>query len=109
MARAARAAYMNPTIRNLVGRYETRITRGDGRVSTLFNTNALLNPNSSYYYANCTGMKTGYTRATGKCLISTASHRGRTVICVLLGAHGSKPSIMAWTESRALLQWALGA
>ena len=109
MALAARAAYMNPAVRNMVGRYEVKITRGDGRVSTLFNTNALLNPNSSYFYANSTGMKTGYTKASGKCLISTATHRGRTVICALMGAKGSKPSITTWRESRALLQWALGA
>jgi serine-type D-Ala-D-Ala carboxypeptidase (penicillin-binding protein 5/6) len=108
MARAARAAYMNASIRGVVGRYELPVTRGDGRVSMLRNTNALINPNSSYHYANCTGMKTGYTRATGKCLISTAVHRGRTVLCVLLGAHAGKPSVQAWMESRALLQWALG-
>ena len=56
-------------------------------------------------------MKTGFTNAAGKCLISSATLRGRTVICVLLGAREKgreKASTMAWRESKALLQLALG-
>ena len=105
MSRVARAAIANPTIRNIVGRHEMIITRGDGRVKKLETTNALLKPTSAFYLPICTGMKTGYTNAAGKCLVSCATHRGRTVICVLLG---SKNSAMAWKESKALLTWALG-
>jgi D-alanyl-D-alanine carboxypeptidase (penicillin-binding protein 5/6) len=108
MSRLARAAVFNPTIRSIVGRYEMTIKRGDGRSVKLRNTNFLLKPDSSFYLPLCTGMKTGYTDAAGKCLISSATHRGRTVICVLLGSYGNKKSERTWRESKALLRWALG-
>jgi len=111
MARAARAALFNPTLRSIVGRYELTIKRGDGRTLKMRNTNTLLNPKSSYHLPQCTGMKTGFTNAAGKCLISSATLRGRTIICVLLGSwrqDGKDASIMTWRESKALHQWALG-
>ncbi len=111
MSRVARTAHYNTAIRNIVGRYEVTIKRGNGRSLKMQSTNTLLNPKSSYHLPQCTGMKTGFTNAAGKCLISSATLRGRTVICVLLGAwekDGVKASIMAWRESKALLQWALG-
>jgi D-alanyl-D-alanine carboxypeptidase (penicillin-binding protein 5/6) len=49
-------------------------------------------------------MKTGYTNAAGKCLISSATFRGRTVICVMLRSS----SKVIWKESGALLNWSLG-
>jgi D-alanyl-D-alanine carboxypeptidase (penicillin-binding protein 5/6) len=48
-------------------------------------------------------MKTGYTEAAGHCLISSATRPGRDVIAVVLG--DGKPRI--WTDSAALLSWAL--
>ena len=111
MSRLARAAFFNPTIRSIVGRHEVTIKRGDGRPHTMSNTNYLLKPDSSYFLPQCTGMKTGFTNAAGKCLVSSATLRGRTVICVLLGAwkkDSKDVSSMAWRESKALLQWALG-
>ncbi len=106
MARLARAALYNPTIRGIVGRSEVTITRGDGREKKIDNTNTLLKPTSAYFMPQCTGMKTGYTNAAGKCLISSATLRGRSVICVILGSTTAKGQV--WKESRALLQWALG-
>jgi D-alanyl-D-alanine carboxypeptidase (penicillin-binding protein 5/6) len=111
MSRVARAALFTPAIRSIVGRFELTIKRENGRLVKMRSTNTLLNPKSSYYLPQCTGMKTGFTNAAGKCLISSATLRGRTVICVLLGAwrkDGKEASIMAWRESKALQQWALG-
>jgi D-alanyl-D-alanine carboxypeptidase (penicillin-binding protein 5/6) len=107
MSRVARAALYNPTIRSIIGRSEAVITRGDGREKKLETTNTLLKPNSSYFLPQCTGMKTGFTSAAGKCLISSATLRGRSVICVMLGSSTAKG--LVWKESRALLLWALGA
>ena len=104
MSRVARAALFNATIRGIVGRGEIVITRGDGRQKRLETTNYLLRRNNANYMAICTGMKTGYTNAAGKCLISSATLRGRTVICVILGSS----SKVIWRESRAFLNWALG-
>jgi D-alanyl-D-alanine carboxypeptidase (penicillin-binding protein 5/6) len=111
MSRVARAALFTPAIRSIVGRFELTIKRESGRLVKMRSTNTLLNPKSSYYLPQCTGMKTGFTNAAGKCLISSATLRGRTIICVLLGAwrkDGKEASIMAWRESKALQQWALG-
>ena len=49
-------------------------------------------------------MKTGYTNAAGRCLVSSAGVNGRHVIVVVLGCHPSR----IWTESENLIRWALG-
>ena len=54
-------------------------------------------------YPFCNGMKTGYTQASGKCLISSASKDGRDCIVVVIGSS----SVQIWKESRALLDWSL--
>ena len=70
----------------------------DGKIRKLTNTNKLL---KRLPYA--TGMKTGTTRASGKCLVASGSLHGRTVIAVVLG---STPKSI-WNDSEALLRWAL--
>ncbi len=57
------------------------------------NSNALINPNSSYnlnnyVYEYASGVKTGYTRAAGYCLISTAQKDGINLVAVVLGCDG---------------------
>ena len=90
--------------RGIVGRHELNISRPDGRVKKLTTTNNLLRPNSPFFLPHCIGMKTGFTNLAGKCLISAANYRGRTVICVMLGSS----SKFIWRESGALLNWGLG-
>ena len=104
MARAARAAIYNPLIRSAVAQAEVTITRPDGRTSLLTNTNYLLRRTNANYTPICTGMKTGFTNAAGKCLIASANYRGRAIICVMLGSS----SRIIWKETRALLHWAMG-
>ncbi|HMJ04758.1 MAG TPA: D-alanyl-D-alanine carboxypeptidase family protein [Chthoniobacterales bacterium] len=94
----ARAAYANPTIRSIVSLPKIVFRYSDGRTRELENTNKVLR-RLSY----CNGMKTGYTEAAGHCLISSATRPGRDVIAVVLG--DGKPRI--WTDSAALLSWAL--
>ncbi len=57
------------------------------------NSNALINPNSpynvnNYVYEYASGVKTGYTRAAGYCLISTANKDGVNLVAVVLGCDG---------------------
>lgn len=104
MSRAARAALYNPTIRGIVGQGELTISRPDGRLKKLQSTNHLLRRNTSEFVPICTGMKTGFTNAAGKCLISSGNYRGRSVICILLGSS----SKYIWKEARTLLNWSLG-
>ena len=98
MARIAMAAYRNPIIRDAVRRKYYTFTRRDGRTITLKSTNELLG-----YMPECNGMKTGYTNASGRCLISTASSRGRNVILVQLGTKTK----YIWTDGRILMSWGL--
>ena len=71
-----------------------------GKVSNYKNTNRVLRN-----YAFCNGMKTGYTEASGFCLISSASNGGRSVIAVVLG--DTRDAI--WTDSYKLLAWGLAS
>ncbi len=99
MALLARAALCQPVIRRTVATREDTFTHADGRKVKLTNTNHLLTQ-SPY----CHGMKTGFTDAAGKCLVSCGTFHGRTVIVVMLGSTLST----VWKESKALLHWALG-
>jgi len=94
----AAAAMRQPFIRQTVATKSLTFRFADGRTKVVKNTNKVL-----LGYPYCTGMKTGYTRAAGKCLVSSATHNGRNVIVVILG---SKIPVI-WDESRALLHWGL--
>lgn len=56
---------------------------------SLVNTNSLLNPNSDYYFEYAYGIKTGFFKNAGYCLVSAASHNDMDVICVMLGSEES--------------------
>lgn len=98
MAICARAAFKNPTIRGIVQTKAYNFRFSNGRVKHLKNTNRVL---KSVSY--CNGMKTGTTRASGRCLISSGTLNGRTAIVVVLGATSST----VWKDSERLLRWAL--
>lgn len=100
MARCAYHAYKNPELRHMVDMQHFSFKRSNGRMVSINNTNKLLGK-----YPWITGMKTGYTNAAGRCLISCGGLNGRHVIVVVLGA---KPS-QIWAESESLLRWALSA
>lgn len=99
MARCAYYVYRNPELRNIICKRQYAFTRANGKTLLLRNTNKLLERHSWV-----TGMKTGYTNAAGRCLVSSAGFNGRHVIVVVLGCHPSR----IWTESENLLRWALG-
>lgn len=94
----ARAAYANPTIRSIVSLPHLVFRFANGRTQEFDNTNKVLRR-----LQYCNGMKTGYTDAAGHCLISSAARPGRDVISIVLG--DNKPNV--WTDSAALLTWAL--
>ena len=58
----------------------------------LNNSNALICQDGTYgddyLYQGASGVKTGYTRAAGYCLVSTAERKGVHLLCVILGCHG---------------------
>ncbi len=98
MALAASYAYRNPFIRRVTDSVRYAFPFSGKSKKTLTNTNELL---AKYHWVN--GMKTGYTRAAGRCLISSGTLNGRSVIVVVLGSTHAK----IWGESLKYLKWAL--
>jgi len=98
MAKLGRAAYANPTIRDVIRVPKLTFHFSDGREGTLNNTNKLLRR-----FPGCDGMKTGYTRASGRCLVASGTRYGRAVVVVVLGCN---PSAI-WRETSALLEHGL--
>lgn len=98
LAILARAAYRYGFIRECMKTERFVFTYNDGRTRTLNCTNKLL---KRFPYA--TGMKTGTTNASGKCLVSSAEYNGRVAIAVVLKSTNAQ----VWGESERLLRWAL--
>jgi len=99
MARVARAAYRDPTLREIMKLRTYTFRYSTGKTITYKNTNRVLR-----YYSFCNGMKTGYTDKAGHCLISSGSYNGKDVIAVVFG--DTKARI--WDESARLLAYGLG-
>jgi serine-type D-Ala-D-Ala carboxypeptidase (penicillin-binding protein 5/6) len=100
MARIAFAAYHNPTLRQFVCLPGLMFTYNSGRHRFLEPTNKLVKRSPIF-----NGMKTGYTGASGRCLVSSASDRGREIILVQLG--GTHHTL--WDDAQRLLLWGLEA
>ena len=98
MARIAFAAYRNPTLRQYMGLRSLPFVLNSGRRKVLEPTNKLLARSPMF-----TGMKTGYTAVSGRCLISSASNGNRDVILVQLG--GTHHPL--FDDANRLLTWGL--
>ena len=98
MAKIARAAHSNETLRPIMAIKYLPFRYADGHVYMIRNTNQTMREN---WY--CTGMKTGYTEKAKHCLVSSGEHDGREVISVILGS--TKERI--FTDSARILRWAL--
>lgn len=99
LAKLGKASLRNGTVRDIVRTKGAVFRHSDGRTTTISNTNQVL---LSFPY--CTGAKTGFTNAAGRCLVSSASANGREVVAVILGS--TSPTV--WQESEALLRYGLG-
>lgn len=97
IARIARYAYYNRTIREIVATPTMIFQHPDGRVRELKNTNKVLTLNPY-----CNGMKTGYTNGAGHCLVCSGTYQNTHIIAVVFA---SKKAV--WTDANALLNWAL--
>lgn len=82
LALIAKKALENDTLRDIVSTYKTTVRycgKKGGRV--LVNHNKMLK-----LYSGAIGLKTGFTKATGRCLVSAAQKNGLTLISVTLNA-----------------------
>ncbi|MGB0991565.1 MAG: D-alanyl-D-alanine carboxypeptidase family protein [Akkermansiaceae bacterium] len=98
MATCARAVFRSPTLRGIMSTRAYTFHFSNGRKKLLENTNKVMKR-----VPHCNGMKTGTTRASGRCLVCSGTHNGRTAIVVVLGA----TSKTIWNDSEKLLRWAL--
>ncbi len=99
MAKVAMVAYRSRTIREMVCQKSMLWRYNDGRTRVFETTNKVLKT-----YPFCNGMKTGYTEAAGRCLISSANRGGRHIIVVILG-DGRNITV----DSYRLLAWGLAS
>lgn len=99
LACIARAAYRDPTIRDLVDRKTFVFTHANGRSTLLTNTNRVLRT-----YSFCNGMKTGYTNLSGHCLVASGAYGGRDMIAVVLKSNKAH----VWDDCAKLLEYGLG-
>lgn len=82
LALLARAAMADPRFSEIVARETMTVRTMDGRRTfRLKNSNALV---GTYRWAN--GVKSGYTRRAGRCLIASAERDGDRVLVIMLGA-----------------------
>jgi D-alanyl-D-alanine carboxypeptidase (penicillin-binding protein 5/6) len=97
MARIAFRAYRNPDLREAMALRSYCFHYANGKLCFLDPTNKLLNRSPFF-----NGMKTGYTEAAGKCLISSYSKGGREFILVQLGSHA--PAV--FDDAEKMMHWA---
>ena len=80
MALLAREALRNPDFASICCRQSMTVCYGNPPYArTLTNTNRLLSEDETVI-----GVKTGYTDAAGRCLVSACRREGRTLLCVTL-------------------------
>ncbi len=96
MLQIGRAALAEPAIVGIVEQSTARVvTLNDGRAFEVRNTNALIGR-----YDGAFGLKTGYTRQAGQCLIASARRGSLVVLVVVLGGKDR------WPVTAALLDQA---
>jgi len=82
MAALARHCVQIPLIMEWVGQKELTFREGE---AVQYNTNKLL-----WHMDECDGLKTGYTRAAGWCLTSTAERAGIRLVAVVMGCTSAR-------------------
>ncbi len=98
LAEIAAEAMRQPLFREICRSRRAAIPNGEGGKRYLVNHNRLL-----FTYAGAVGVKTGFTKATGRCLVSAAQRDGVELIAVTLGAPDD------WHDHAAMLDYGFSA
>lgn len=94
LALIAAAALENDTFREIVSSKKSTVTNSDGEVRLLINHNKLLN-----MYDGAIGVKTGYTKRSGRSLVGAAERDGNSLISVTINAPDD------WNDHKILLDY----
>ncbi|MGN1059257.1 MAG: D-alanyl-D-alanine carboxypeptidase family protein [Clostridia bacterium] len=99
LALITRTALLNPRFAEIVSTKRKSVPASQkGTARSFSNHNKLLT-----LYAGCIGVKTGFTKKTGRCLVSAAERDHITAICVTLNAPND------WNDHKLLLDHAFAA
>lgn len=85
LARIAKLALENETIRTYMSLRKDETQYLTGQHVIWENTNLLLHPGAGYYRSDAVGMKTGYTRPAGYCLMSAFAFEEGEIVVGLFG------------------------
>ena len=95
LAIIAREAYSNETLKSIFSTYKKTIPLNETEgVRLLINHNKLLKS-----YEGATGIKTGFTKKSGRCLVSAAERDGLSLIAVTLNAPND------WQDHKNMLDY----
>ena len=94
LARLADAALAKPRIAAIVARESGTARTSDGKLFRFDNTNVLVGR-----VDGARGVKTGWTKAAGRCLVAAAERAGTRVLVVMLGAPDRWWDAVAMIES----------
>jgi D-alanyl-D-alanine carboxypeptidase len=90
----AAAALENEALRKIFSTYKMTVAAPDGGVRMLINHNRLLRS-----IDGCIGVKTGFTKKDGRCLVSAAERDGITLVAVTLNAPND------WSDHTKMLDY----
>lgn len=105
MALIAKAAYDNPTFREIAGTKEYSIpeTNLSEEARSFLNHHKMMQGDSEYYKEWCTGGKTGFTSQCLNTLVTYAEKNGMRLVSVVFRVNGAEK---AYTESTQILSYA---
>lgn len=75
----------NTIIRKYTAMYQADVTYASSQTNSWKNTNLLLKTDSEYYNSTVCGLKTGYTKNAGNCLLSAFKRNGSYVFICIMG------------------------
>ena len=98
-------AMKNPDFRKIVAAPKwTMHLQRDGKAveQEIVSRNTLLQTGDKYYYADCTGIKTGHHNKAGWCFVGSAERNGMRVICVVLKC---EEEMSKWYDAARLFEY----
>ena len=105
LATLSRYAMRDATFRDVVRQptWTITVTRGgETKSAEIISRNTLLQKGEKYYYADCTGIKTGHHGKAGWCFVGSAERDGMRLICVVLDCAGEMDK---WYDAARLFEY----
>ena len=99
MSILARAAFLNPWVKESMSKKENTISTSKGTTFKLENSNKLLGLDG------CIGGKTGYTTPAGRCLVAFFMRDGREVMGVVLGSEKDALDTYVFNDMKEIIDY----